>query len=104
LRGAKKGDGRRSGRPKGSKNLATREGGKRVTYLARENTEDAIATLVHLMKHSRSDSVRAMCAEKILDRGWGKPRQEISTDDGSTLTLVIKGGLPDNNDRRTSAD
>jgi hypothetical protein len=88
-------DGRRSGRPKGSKNLSTLEGGKRITSLAREHTEEAINTLVRLMQHSRSDAVRATCAEKILDRGWGKPRQEIVADEDNELTIVIKGGLPD---------
>ena len=45
--------------------------------LAREHTEEAIATLVRLMRHGKSDSVQAQASNMLLDRGWGKPAQMV---------------------------
>jgi Family of unknown function (DUF5681) len=46
--------------------------------LAREHTAEAIQTLVQLMK-TGAGNVRVMAANAILDRGWGKPAQTITT-------------------------
>jgi hypothetical protein len=46
-----------------------------VRDLAREHTEEAIKTLVRVMRDSKSDQARAGAAGQILDRGWGKPAQ-----------------------------
>ena len=52
----------------------------RVADLARSYTTEAIETLVELMRHGRDDRVRGTAAQALLDRGWGKARQEIMQD------------------------
>src|SRR5215472_14266794 len=52
------------GRPKGHGDL--RE-------LARQHTEDAIATLVEICRNGVNEGARIAAANALLDRGWGKP-------------------------------
>jgi hypothetical protein len=54
------------GRPKGDIELRR---------AARERTAEALATLVNVMRTSKSPSARVIAAEAILSRGWGKPVQ-----------------------------
>jgi hypothetical protein len=57
------------GRPKAAHDLRV---------LARTHPKEALETMVELMRHGESDSVRLSAAEKILDRAWGKPMQNVS--------------------------
>lgn len=50
----------------------------KVAELARSYTTEAIDTLVELMRHGRDDRVRGMAAQALLERGWGKPRMEVT--------------------------
>ena len=50
----------------------------RVAELARSFTAEAIETLVNLMRTAKDERVRGTAAQAILDRGWGKPKTEIS--------------------------
>ena len=43
-----------------------------VRELAGEYTEEAIETLVDLMRHAKSDAARGAAAQALLDRGYGK--------------------------------
>lgn len=52
----------------------------RVADLARGYTVEAIDTLVELMRHGKDERVRGTAAQALLDRAWGKPRQEITQD------------------------
>ncbi len=38
----------------------------------REHSEEAIETLVNLMRHAKSDAARGAAAQALLDRGYGK--------------------------------
>jgi hypothetical protein len=60
------------GRPKG-------EG--RVREAAREHTDEALGVLVAAMQ-DEDVRVRIKAAETILERGWGKPPQAITGEDG----------------------
>jgi hypothetical protein len=40
--------------------------------MARDHTEEAIKTLVNLMRHAKSDAARGAAAQALLDRGYGK--------------------------------
>ena len=51
-----------------------------VAELARSYTTEAIETLVSLMRNASDDRVRGTAAQALLDRGWGKARQEIVQD------------------------
>lgn len=63
-----------SGNPGGRPHLP-----KHVRDLARSHTEEAIATLVTIMRdENEKGSPRARAAEAILDRAWGTPASTIA--------------------------
>jgi hypothetical protein len=83
------------GRPKGSPNRATR----RLKELASRYTAQAVETAAAIMQdeHARSaDRLKAI--EILLDRGHGRPRQQIDEeadpDDRGAVPVVVV--LPDN--------
>ena len=51
----------------------------RVAELARSYTTEAIDTLVDLMRGAKDERVRGTAAQALLDRGWGKPKVEVTT-------------------------
>ena len=51
----------------------------KVAELARSYTTEAIDTLVDLMRHGKDDRVRGTAAQALLERGWGKPRVEVTS-------------------------
>jgi hypothetical protein len=61
--------GNRGGRPKSL---------HRLTDLAREHTEEAVETLVAIMRDKdASSTARTAAAAHLLDRGWGKAAQPV---------------------------
>ena len=62
-----------SGRPVGAVNKATSELKFNLSELARQHTNDALDTLVDVMKSGQSDSARIAAATVILNRVYGKP-------------------------------
>ena len=67
-----------SGRPTGAGNKATSELKLSLSELAREYTNDALDTLVDVMKSGQSESARIAAATAILDRGYGRPTKATS--------------------------
>jgi hypothetical protein len=76
-----------------------------VMELAREHGPRAIEVLVEVMNNSKATaSARAMAADRILDRAYGKPPQLTTTDAGQfrracdmtddELAAIIAGGQP----------
>ena len=59
------------GRPKDEHN---------VIELARGYTTEALETLVELMRDGKDERVRGTAAQALLDRGWGKPKVELLTE------------------------
>ena len=49
----------------------------KIAELARGYTLEALDTLVELMRYSKNERVRGTAAQALLERGWGKPKQEI---------------------------
>ena len=43
-----------------------------VLEIARDHTEEAVETLVNLMRHAKSGAARGAAAQALLDRGYGK--------------------------------
>lgn len=57
-----------------------------VRKLARENTDESINTLVAIMRdEDQPAAARVRACEAILDRGWGRPTQPISGEDGGPI-------------------
>ena len=51
-----------------------------VIELARSYTTEALETLVELMRDGKDERVRGTAAQVLLDRGWGKPKVEVLTE------------------------
>lgn len=66
-----------------------------VASLARDHTEEAVSTLVELMRKGEP-SIRKAAADSILDRGWGKPAQAVTGEDGGPVQVLF-GWLPVSN-------
>lgn len=81
-----------SGRPKGKQNEETRKHKARLQDLAREHTEQALKTLVDVMKFGQTETARLSAANSILDRGYGKPAQavQVSGDEEAPLVTAVQ--------------
>ena len=88
--------GNAAGRPKSDKT---------ITELAREHGPRAIAVLAELMDDPKATATaRAMAAERILDRGFGKPaafstasvgdfRKAVELSDDELIRIAAEAGL-----------
>jgi len=73
-----------SGRPK-----ITLPDGRSLKDIAREHTEDAVKTLIDVMGDvTAPPPARVSAASAILDRGWGRPTQEIEAGDNLAIMLA----------------
>lgn len=60
-----------------------------IRSLARQHTALAIKTLVGIAsQRTASDSSRVAAATALLDRGWGKPKQELEINQDVTISLA----------------
>lgn len=80
----------KSGNPEGRRVRSEDE--KKLIAAAREYTEEAVSVIVRVLRKSRSNKDRLKAAEMLLDRGWGKPRQEVNLtdDEGNTVVPVVR--------------
>jgi len=62
--------------------------------LAALHSEDCIAVLVKLRDHAESEQVRLAAASALLDRGHGRPRQEVDVNDEEHVTIIVRGSTP----------
>ena len=62
----------------------------KVAELARTYTSEAIDTLVDLMRYGKDERVRGTAAQALLDRGWGKPKQELLTEESGGLLASLR--------------
>ena len=62
----------------------------RVAELARSYTTEAVDTLVELMRTGKDERVRGTAAQALLDRGWGKPKVEVVTDEKQDYIAALK--------------
>jgi hypothetical protein len=62
-----------------------------IRSLARAHTEIAIKVLAGIAKDGTNESARVSAAAALLDRGWGKPSQTRTNEDGeSQINVVIR--------------
>jgi hypothetical protein len=65
-----------------------------VRALARQYTEAAVKTLADIMIDAEAPhAARATAANSLLDRGWGKPVQEISGEGGGPVKIYVGTGI-----------
>lgn len=73
-----------SGNP-GGRAVRRTPDGKTLPQLAREHTEEALQTLVEVMRDKKAPPVaRVTAADKVLNRGWGMAPQTITLNDDTT--------------------
>lgn len=73
-----------AGRLAGSPNKLTRP----LREAADRESEACLETLVHLRDHGESEHARLAAATAILDRGHGRPLQELTMEDKS-ITIIV---------------
>ena len=61
---------------------------QKVAELARSYTREAIETLDELMRSGNDERVRGTAAQALLDRGWGKPKLEVASDEAGYLQAL----------------
>ncbi len=61
--------------------------------LAQTNTEAAVERLVFWMQSTNAKASVSACAA-LLDRGWGKPSQAITGEDGGPVKLAVEWLAP----------
>jgi hypothetical protein len=67
-----------AGRPSGRANTLTRKQKRTLTDIARTHTEEAVKTLVSVMKDkSAPPAAKVSASNSLLDRAWGKPSQAV---------------------------
>jgi hypothetical protein len=60
-----------------------------IRSLARSHTDTAIRTLAGIMRQNKAPaSARVAAAQALLDRGWGKPAQPQTGEDGTGPIVV----------------
>ena len=62
----------------------------KVAELARSYTTEAIDTLVTLMRTAKDERVRGTAAQALLDRGWGKPKLEVVTEEKQIYIAALQ--------------
>src|SRR5690349_19796295 len=80
-----------SGNP-GGRAKAVLPDGRSLMDLAREHTPKAVKALVEVLDHpTASEAAKVSAATAILDRGWGRPKQdlgiELKSDEGMAALL-----------------
>jgi hypothetical protein len=75
------------GRVKGTPNKATAE----IRQIAGRYGQEAVAMLVRLMRTAEDPKVKAMAANSLLDRAYGKPAQMITGDPEQPLAATLDG-------------
>jgi hypothetical protein len=78
-----------AGRKKGSKDrrprsspviIAPAEEKRQLREAARQFTDDALETLAAICSDGQSEAARVSAASALLDRGYGKPTQQLETE------------------------
>lgn len=59
-----------------------------IRSLARSYSHKAIKVLAGIMQQEKAPAAaRAIAANSLLDRGWGKPTQPLAGEDGAALQI-----------------
>ena len=75
-----------------------------IRSLARRHTQTALKTLLSIASSEKaSDSARVSAATALLDRGWGKPKQELEVS-GDIMSEFYAGILGASKAQRVEDD
>ncbi len=76
-----------------SKNLATKDAKLALEELAKAHAPEALAALVRVFKHGKTESARVAAACALLDRAFGRPAQAIAVAATHSLHLLSDAEL-----------
>ena len=62
----------------------------KVAELARSYTTEALDTLVSLMRTAKDERVHGTAVQALLDRGWGKPKVEVVTEEKQDYIAALQ--------------
>ncbi len=74
-----------AGRPFGSLNRLTRP----IKELSSQYGPEALDILVDIMQNGESEQARIAAAKELLDRGYGKPRQNLEVSQEDKVEIVV---------------
>ena len=66
--------------------------------LARSYTETAIQTLGGIASNGESEAARVSASIALLDRGWGKPKQDNSHEVKGEIKVILRQMLEDDDE------
>jgi len=66
--------------------------------LARSHADNAVATIAGLMKDGIEESTRLRAADILLDRGFGRPKQETTNEVKGELRVIMRKVFDDMDD------
>lgn len=85
--------------------LGAHRGYRRVLALARKNSPEAMEAIIACMRDpDASWRERLTAATVILDRAWGKPKEQFSFEGADGANILIVTGVPRTEDTNTVAD
>ncbi len=61
---------------------------QKVAELARSYTREAIETLAEFMRSGNDERVRSTAAQALLDRGCGKPKVEVVSNEAGYVQVL----------------
>lgn len=61
--------------------------------MARNHTVRAIQTIAGIMDSGANEELRLRASDLLLQRGWGKPVQPVSGEDGGDIRITIRNIL-----------
>ena len=65
--------------------------GHKLVELSRSYTPESIDTLVELMRSGNSERILGATAQALLNRVWGKLKQEITTNGSASFIDALEG-------------
>ena len=71
-----------------------------IRSLARSHSNLAIKVLAGIAKDGTNDGARVAAAVALLDRGWGKPAQMHSGEDGGDIRITIRKIFDDRDEEK----
>lgn len=81
-----------SGNPSGRPKVLLPDG-RALSDICKPHTEAAVQTLIDVMGDEEAPHpARVAAANALLDRGWGKPKQDLGLDVSDDLAAIIEAG------------
>lgn len=79
-----------SGNPKGRKPGQPNKANAVLKAVAQKHGTEAIDTLTAIMRSGESEQAKIAAAKELLDRGYGRPPQAVTGDDGGPVEVIYR--------------